>query len=73
MRWIKVTALLQRGAEVEMLINSDHIIKMYEVGEGTRLYLNDPGTAEPKSQNPILVKQKLDWLEKKLAETKEAR
>jgi hypothetical protein len=60
MRWLKVTAIVKRGAdpatEEEVLVNSDHIISIAGDTNGCHIYVNGPS-------NPIVVKQKLQSFE----------
>jgi hypothetical protein len=56
MRWLKVTAIVRRGAdpatEEEVLVNSNHIISIAGDANGSQIYVNGPS-------NPIRVKQKI--------------
>src|SRR5262249_57763499 len=51
MRWLKVTAIVKRGAdpatEEEVLINSDHVISIAGDANGSQIYVNGPSWAAP--------------------------
>jgi hypothetical protein len=52
MRWLKVTAIVRRGADPatkeEVLVNSDHVVSIAGDANGCQIYVNGP------SKTPIV-------------------